>query len=75
MDFWIPGSFAFTVMLFDATAESENEPKSDQKSRFRISFYSVLKGSACRWGGDHVFIHLLKIFCMYMYIYIYGTFE
>ena len=52
LDVWILGSFACPVLLFDTNAASENEPKSDQqKSRFRTSFYSVLKGSACR-GGD-----------------------
>ena len=50
--FWILGSFAFPVLLFDANAASENEPKSDQqKSSFRTGLYSVLKGSACRIGG------------------------
>ena len=50
-DCWILGSFAFPVLLFDTIAASENEPKSDQKSRFRAGFYSVLKGSACRREG------------------------
>ena len=50
-DLWILGSFAFPVLLFDMNAASENEPKSDQqKSRFRIGVYSILKGSACRRG-------------------------
>ena len=68
LDFWILGSFAFPVLLFDTNSASENEPKSDQqRNRFRTGFYSVWKGSACRWGG-------WAGVTIYTYIYIYTRF-
>ena len=81
LDFWILRSLAFPVLLFDTNAASENGPKSDQQKR-QVShwFYSVLKGSACRRGGDHIYIYTyifflhtytqIDIYIIYIYIYI-----
>ena len=67
LDFWILGSFVFPVLLFDTNSASESEPKSDQqKSRFRTGFYSVLKGYACRKGGDHTCTYV----CIYLSIHL-----
>ena len=67
---WILRSFAFPVLVFDTNAASENEPKSDQsKNRFRTGFYSGLKGSACRRGGDHIYIHIYIYMCLCVYVY------
>ena len=58
------------IMLFDTNAASENEPSSDQqKSKFRVGFYSVLKRSACRRGVTiYICIHII---CSHFFIYIY----
>ena len=39
--------------------------------RFRTGFNSVLKGSACRKGGDHTYVHIhLFIYIQYLNIYV-----
>ena len=69
LDFWILGSFGFPVLLFDRKAASANEPKSDQQeSRFRTGFYSVVKGTACYTGGDHLCVYIYTDIHMYRYI-------
>ena len=66
LDFGILGSLAFPVLLFDTNAASKNEPKSNQqKSRLGTGFYSALKGSACRRGGDHIYIYIYIYICVH----------
>ena len=49
LDFWILGSFAVLVLLFDTHDASENEPKSDQqKEGVAIDFGGV----AFDYGGS-----------------------
>ena len=69
--FWILGSFVFSVLLLDTNAASVNEPKSDQqKNRFRTGLYNVLKGFACRRGGDHIYIYICIFVCVPLFLYL-----
>ena len=63
LGFWILGSFAFPVLLFDTNAASENEPKSyQQKSRFRTVFLPCFDGVCVSSGGEvtiYIYIHII----------------
>ena len=60
LDIWIFGFLGFWIFGFAPKLDSE-------KQGVCTGIHSVFKGSACRGGGDHIYMYEYR----YVYIYIY----